>query len=319
MLADGVFSGGGIKGLAFAGALEAAAEAGYDEWDNLAGTSAGAITAMALAVGYDAAGLRAELERFKFASIADYGAPLGIGLTWNLVRRHAATRGKVLHEWIRSLLKSAPHPATRFGELGGKLQVVGTDLAHARMVVFPRDVALYVDEHGKPLDPDEFPIADAVRISAGYPYFFPPLELRYGETGKNGVLVDGGVCSTFPIFLFDVQNPKHPTWGFRLIEGPLSSGLPPHQIGGIDWPLDMLSALLDTSVNALDQLEIEQEHFKQRTIAIPTAEVPTLKFDLTKADEKYLRDSGYNTAKAFYAANPTPVNSLGEVPPSIPA
>ena len=43
MLADGVFSGGGIKGLAFAGGLQAAAEAGYDEWGQLAGTSAGAI------------------------------------------------------------------------------------------------------------------------------------------------------------------------------------------------------------------------------------------------------------------------------------
>jgi NTE family protein len=319
MRADGVFSGGGIKGLAFAGALEAAAEAGYDEWEKLAGTSAGAITAMALAVGYDAAGLRAELERFKFASIADYGAPLGIGLAWNLISRHAATRGKVLHEWIRTLLENAPRPATKFGELGGRLQVVGTDLAHARMVVFPRDVPLYVDEHGTPLQPDEFPIADAVRISAGYPYFFPPLELRYGETGKNGVLVDGGVCSTFPIFLFDKPDPQHPTWGFRLIEGPLSNGMPPHRIGGIDWPLDMLSALLDTSVNSLDQLELEQNHFKERTIAIPTAEVPTLKFNLTPADEKYLRDSGYNSAKAFFAANPSAVNSFGAVPASIDA
>jgi predicted acylesterase/phospholipase RssA len=41
--ADGVFSGGGVKGLAFAGAVQAAAEAGYTEWGKL-GTSAGAIT-----------------------------------------------------------------------------------------------------------------------------------------------------------------------------------------------------------------------------------------------------------------------------------
>lgn len=319
MRADGVFSGGGIKGLAFAGALEATSEAGYDEWMKLAGTSAGAITAMALAVGYDAERLRAELERVDFGSIADTGAPLGIGVVWNLVQRHGVTRGKVLHDWIRGLLKNAPQPATKFGELDGRLQVVGTDLAHARMVVFPRDVAQYVDEHDNPLDPDEFEIADAVRISAGYPYFFPPLKLRYGETGKDGVLVDGGICSTFPVFLFDVPDPQHPTWGFRLTEGPLSSGLPLHQIGGIDWPIDMLSALLDTSVNALDQLELDEDHFKARTIAIPTAEVPVLKFDLSKADQKYLRDQGYNAAKAFFASNPNALNSFREVPASIPA
>jgi len=40
LTADGVFSGGGIKGLAFAGALAGAEEAGYGEWHQLAGTSA---------------------------------------------------------------------------------------------------------------------------------------------------------------------------------------------------------------------------------------------------------------------------------------
>ena len=69
-----MFSGGGIKGLAFAGGLQAAAEAGYDEWSRLAGTSAGAITAMALAVGYDAAGLRKMFEEFDLSRIADYGS-----------------------------------------------------------------------------------------------------------------------------------------------------------------------------------------------------------------------------------------------------
>lgn len=64
LTADGVFSGGGIKGLAFAGALMATEEAGYREWHELAGTSAGAITAMALAAGYDAGLLTSTLDAF---------------------------------------------------------------------------------------------------------------------------------------------------------------------------------------------------------------------------------------------------------------
>ena len=47
--ADGVFSGGGVKAIAYAGALKAAEEAGYREWEHVAGTSAGAITAAAIA------------------------------------------------------------------------------------------------------------------------------------------------------------------------------------------------------------------------------------------------------------------------------
>jgi hypothetical protein len=56
-----------------------------------------------------------------------------------------------------------PHGVTK-----GNARVVGADLAHSRMVVFPEDVGLYVDEQGDPLQPNDFPIADAVRISAGY-------------------------------------------------------------------------------------------------------------------------------------------------------
>jgi NTE family protein len=317
MRADGVFSGGGIKGLAFAGGLQAAAEAGYDEWSKLAGTSAGAITAMALAVGYTAQGLREQLDSFDFSTIADYGMLGKLDIPVNLELHLGATKGKALHDWIEKLLAEAPQKATKFGDLEpGKLRVVGTDLAHSRMVVFPDDVSLYVDDD-KPLVPEEFPIADAVRISAGFPYFFPPLSLRDGHTKKAGVLVDGGVVSAFPIFLFDTPEPKHPTWGFRLYGGSGPEKPSYTQIDGPLWPIDMLKAIVDTSMNALDKLEMKA--FAPRTISIPTGDVPTLDFALSEAQKKELFDSGYSTGKAFFEANPDGTNTFGAVPASTTA
>jgi NTE family protein len=312
MRVDGVFSGGGIKGLAFAGAIQAAAEAGYDEWVNLAGTSAGAITAMALAVGYDAQGLRDQLQEADFSKIADYGHPRLLTEPLNLELRHGATRGKALHGWIERLLAQAPRPARRFGELRSQLRVVGVDLAHARLVVFPEDVALYVDSRGSPLIPQEFPIADAVRISAGYPYFFPPLSLRDRQTGKQGVLVDGGIASAYPVFLFDKERPDHPTWGFRLFAGNGPERPSYAAIGGLLWPIDMLKAIIDTSMNAFDKLETHA--FSGRTISIPTGDVPTLQFSLTPEQQQSLYESGYQAAKAFFDKRPDGRNSLGEVP-----
>jgi NTE family protein len=183
------------------------------------------------------------------------------------------------------------------------------------MVVFPEDVSLYVDEAGKALDPDEYPIADAVRISAGYPYFFPPLTLRDAVTGKDGVMVDGGVCSAFPIFLFDVPEPQHPTWGFRLFEGAAPEQPTQHEIDGLDWPIEMLEAVLDASMNALDKLELKQ--FANRTIPIPTGAVPTLKFDLSDAEKEYLYKSGLEAAKAFFAASPDGENTFRAVPAAL--
>lgn len=318
--ADGVFSGGGIKGLAFAGALEATAKAGYDKWVRLAGTSAGAITAMALAVGYNAAELRQQLESFDFNEIADYGPGGELEIPLNLLRYKGATHGKALYGWIEKLLAEAPDKVTTFGELEalGKrtLQVVGVDLAHTRMVVFPQDVALYVDENDKPLVPKDFPIADAVRISAGFPYFFPPRGMRDAQTKKEGMLVDGGVASAFPIFLFDKEKPKHPTWGFRLYEGNPPEKPSYTEIDGLNWPVEMLKAIVNTSMNALDKLEMKA--FAPRTISIPTGDIETLDFSLDEKQKKELYDFGFKAAEEFFKKDPDGRNTFGAVPASSP-
>jgi NTE family protein len=216
LTADGVFSGGGIKGLAFAGALVATEKAGYRDWHELAGTSAGAITAMALASGYDAQRLTETLNAFDFGLIADYGSPIHLfGAVRDLIFHESIVKGDELTNWIEELLDGSPvagiDRTTTFGELeqktGRTLVVVGTDLAHSRMVEFPRDVALYQDKAGKQLGPDEFPVAKAVRISAGYPYFFPPVGgLWDRSTKQQGVFVDGGVTSAFPVFVLTNPN-----------------------------------------------------------------------------------------------------------------
>jgi NTE family protein len=322
MKADGVFAGGGVKGLAFAGALEATAEAGYTEWGKLAGTSAGAITAMALAVGYDAAGMKGIFETLDLDTIADYG-PLGeLDIPVNLAERHGVTRGVALHKWIEELLRTAPSPVETFGELEDKfgperLQVVGTDLAHTRMVVFPRDAGLYLDERGDRFDPRAFRVADAVRISAGFPYFFPPLSLRDAETHKDGVLVDGGVVSAYPVFLFDKAEPSHPTWGYRLFSGNPPEAPPYTEIDGAGWPVDMLKAIVDTSMNAFDKFDTLA--FGPRTISIPTGDIESLDFALSEKQKEELFAFGHEAAAKFFAGEPTGVNSFGATPKEISA
>ncbi|MGH8303278.1 MAG: patatin-like phospholipase family protein, partial [Steroidobacteraceae bacterium] len=142
--ADGVFSGGGVKAIAYAGALAAAEEAGYGDWQDLAGTSAGAITAAALAVGYDSKALTERLMQFDLATVADIGRPRRIAQVRNLIRHHAIARGLTLHGWIEQLLAQAPRPARTFGELSCRLHVVATDLVHHRMVVLPDDAPKYL-------------------------------------------------------------------------------------------------------------------------------------------------------------------------------
>jgi NTE family protein len=307
--ADGVFSGGGVKAIAYAGALAAAEEAGYHDWQHLAGTSAGAITAAAVAVGYDSEGLTERLMGFDLETVADIGWPRRVAQIRNLIRHHAIARGLSLHGWIEQLLKEAPHPARTFGDLSCRLRVVCTDLVHHRMVVFPDDAAKYLGPDGNPWTPEEFPIADAVRMSAGYPFMFAAWSLKDAVSGKLGALVDGGIVSGFPVFLFDQAEPDHPTWGFRL-DGEQVQG---RSIGGFRWPVGMVRALVETSIGVHDHLEAET--FSQRTVVIDTGSIPTLQFTLGDDEKRGLWEAGHDAASAFFASGPTGANIYGERPP----
>ena len=77
--ADGVFQGGGVKGIALAGALEEFADrAGHpdnyvDKWVQLAGTSAGAIIAAYLACGNSVADTAKLVAETDFTQFEDWG------------------------------------------------------------------------------------------------------------------------------------------------------------------------------------------------------------------------------------------------------
>jgi NTE family protein len=125
----------------------------------------------------------------------------------------------------------------------------------------------------------------------------------------------GYSSSAFPVFLFDTPKPQHPTWGFRLYGGSAPEQPTYTAIEGPLWPVDMLKAIVDTSMNALDKLEMVA--FGPRTISIPTGDIPTLDFALTDAQKEELYNSGHKAAQDFFDAKPDGRNTFGAVPASI--
>lgn len=99
--ADAVFECGGVKGIGLVGAVSEVEKADY-EFVNLAGTSAGAIVASLLAVGYKAADIKKELEKLNYNNFKDEGLldKLGfVGKGLSIGLRHL--RGRVLRELAR--------------------------------------------------------------------------------------------------------------------------------------------------------------------------------------------------------------------------
>lgn len=341
--ADGVFEGGGVKGIAFAGAIAAAErDAGVREWVNLAGTSAGSIVAALLAAGYDAAGLRRILAGAVYSRFADCGpGGMWLGGLFNAVfRLRGLAPAAYFVEWLGEQLAASPlarelgktelvfgdlrrRDLPPIGELPGitparyeraryRLHVIGSDVTTGRMLIVPDDLPDYEDERGTPLDKDSFPVVDAVRMSMSYPFLFAPVVLR--RQGKPVYVVDGGLLSNFPIWLFDSPQPKRPTWGFRLHPGAtVEEGLPYRKVPRPFWEVPLLKAMFSAATEAWDREQMERV-VSARTVSIPTHGIATTDFGIGRGEADSLYGWGRDAGRAFFRApgQRAYLNSFGE-------
>lgn len=312
MTIDLVLEGGGVKGIALVGALEVLEREGLRSHD-VAGASAGAAVAALHAAGYSAAELYEHMLRLDLRAFRDAGwrsrIP-AIGLPLAILRRHGAHRGAALEDWIRGLLadrrvvtfRDLAHRGESQARDGHHLQVIVSDLTARELLLLPRDAARLG------IHPDHLDVAVAVRASMSVPFVFEPVRLRNLKTGREHVLVDGGVLSNFPVWIFDCDGPPaRPTFGLLLVEEdprrPLAHGLPPSDepAAGVRGALAHGRSVLQTMLEAHDRRHLQRaDHV--RTIRIPTRGVRTLDFDLRREEISALHGAGVRAAEDFLAA-----------------
>jgi NTE family protein len=182
------------------------------------------------------------------------------------------------------------------------------------MLILPDDIEQYTDKDGKKLAKDELPIVDAVRMSMSYPYLFDPVTLYKG--GRPHYIVDGGLLSNFPVWLFDSPKPKRPTWGFRLHGGAdIEEGLPYRTLPRPLWQVPLMKAMFFSAMEAWDRRLLGQAT-ATRSVSIPTRDVATTDFGLTRKRADDLYRWGYEEGRRFFREQREYVNSFGESPAS---
>jgi NTE family protein len=288
MLIDGVFSGGGLKGFALVGAYQVLEEKGY-RFHRVAGTSAGAILACFIAAGYSAKEIEKMLDEQDFQSLLDPRKtiiPLPLMKWFLLYWRLGLYQGKALENWF--LEKLAAKGVYTFSDLpSGKLKLVASDLTNGKMIVLPDDL------EGYGISAETFPIARALRMSCGIPFFFEPVQLKVGK-GET-IVVDGGVLSNFPMWIFNDEggNPKRPVLGVKLSRS--QEEMPGHKI---DNALDLFEALFSTMKNAHDEKYISRKHEKN-IIFIPVEDYSATQFDMDEETKEALMEAGRSRTVQF--------------------
>jgi NTE family protein len=199
-----VFEGAGIRGIAYAGAIEQLEKHNLlSGVKRVGGTSAGAITALMIALGYNAQEITNIISKINFKKFNDGNYFFAGGI--NRMRNYFGWyRGKRFENWLGELIKSKTGDAditfSQIKEKGFKdLYVTGTSLNRQQLIVFSHE---------------SFPdmkVKDAVRISISIPLYFEAVFIDStgkvihrpkNETGLD-VMVDGGFIANFPIRLFD--------------------------------------------------------------------------------------------------------------------
>lgn len=302
---DAVFEGGGVKGISLVGALHAFEEAGY-QWQNLAGASAGSIIAALLAVGYQATELKeVMLSRIR---LADFMDSTGLGPGLSLLIHKGLYRGDHFLKVMRDLIaektdkerltfkdliippQPGDSPRDYESKYKYKLRVIASDISCGRLLVLPQD-AIHMG-----LEPDELEVALAVRMSGSFPFFFKPVvQPEPADPDRRHWIMDGGMLSNFPVWLFDAPlgvTPAWPTIGFLLDEPEETEHRP------IKGFVSLLRAIAATVTSAHDRKALDSFN-RQRIIRIPTGPFSTLDFDIDRAGQEWLYDSGYRAARTF--------------------
>lgn len=290
MKADLVCKGGGIRGISLVGAISCFENNGYT-WNRLAGTSIGAIIASLIAVGYTSKELTKIILELDFSLFNNKNKlsyiPI-LGEITSFIYNKGLYTGNEAESFLRTLYQAKGKLKFKDILINGdsKLKIIACDVSRKRLLILPNDLK----EYG--IDPLDFDIAKAVRMSMGIPFYYNPVQLKYHN--KTSYIVDGGIVSNFPIWIFDNgDSPRWPTFGLNIY--------------GDEENVDLkkLPSFLKYSLNVAQTSLIADDigflHNKDavRIINIPTLGVKPTDFKLLQDKKNSLYKSGYNSAQRF--------------------
>ncbi len=263
-----VLKGGGIKGVAFAGALLELEQ--YFSFNAFAGTSAGAITAVLLGAGYRPNEL---LDFLSSKDFNDFKDASFFGSIINFIKTRGLYPGNEIEEWLEELI------AGKFPEKIGQVELRDYDYHTIVYSARIRNGRLIFDSKD---ERKEAHASFAARCSMSIPYFFSP---KY----VDGIRVyDGGLRDNFPLKTFMESYPKNPVIGLFLVSDSKKGGLSIGEIANI-------------AIEG-EEAEIVNNNL-DKVVVIDPRPIKTTDFNLTKNKREFLLLSGQLGALKFIMRN----------------
>jgi len=310
-----VFKGGGVRGIAYIGALEVLEERGIlPDIERVAGTSAGAISAFLVSLRLPVKDMLEIFSTLDFRKIPqaitqEKKLPIPIHLTTEeklsrLVKDYGLYSSSYIYQWLRSIIATF---------CDGNSEVSFEDF-HKRGFRELYIVVANLNKHQGEImsykDTPRVSVADAIRMSISIPLYFEALRFDGKKFGKGDFYVDGGVYNNYPIKIFD-QPPYIKAEDLKRSKGnPETLGMFLYPEGNLkivrrENPrnlIDYLGIVISNLYTSYETFQFENSFIDQhRTIAIPDCGILATDFAIAKGDEKYtqLYEAGRNATISF--------------------
>jgi NTE family protein len=310
-----VFEGGGVKGVAYGGALLRLEEiVTLSEIERVAGTSAGAITACLLAVGYDANSISKIIASTDFSKFED-DTFLFIRDIYRLIKHYGWNRGDTFEKWLGDLIeqKTGNRDLT-FQKLHEK--VINNEPGYKELYVVATNVTKQRAESISFETYPELTLVKAVRMSMSIPVFFT--SVKYEEN----MFVDGGLTANFPVQIFDnkkyLSNPQngilaysgydenfcfnYETLGFRVDSAKEKNYLNPTWEGDPSSTKSLkkfIMSLINFTIEMVNKKHLNKNDWN-RTIFIDSGDVGTTEFKLKQDKIDFLIHSGVKGVDDYF-------------------
>jgi len=267
-----IFEGGGVKGIAYNGALLKLEE--LDILKNIkyvAGTSAGSQAALLVACGYNATEIENILSEVPFSKFLDSSWGFFRDM-YRLIFKYGYYKGVYLEKYIDNLIyKKLSIQNITFENLYKKtgivLRVTGTCLNTQSLEWF---------DHVKT---PNMKVAKAIHISSCIPFMFKPVMYN------NKYYIDGGCLNNLPCNAFEDKC----TLAMNLVESEEC-----HEIKGFK---QFTASVINTILKGANSKTVNDN---VDVININTGSISAINFNLTNDEKHLLKDIGYKTVTQYF-------------------
>ncbi len=319
-----VLEGGGVRGLAYAGALSVLEEKNVlNGVERVAGSSAGAITGLMLSIGYNTKEIDSIFESLKIQQFND-GKDI-FGKIRRVNKEFGLFKGDKFERWLGELIETKTgNVNTTFNDLHQlhlqdnhykDFYCTGTNISRQQLEIFSWKTRPAMQ------------LKTAVHISSCIPFYFKPVVLdSSGHEIKNKkaragyhYYVDGGMLCNFPINIFDsVPDGGNPLTGSDVIYNTETLGLKlerasqvkqfednetaiaPFQISNLKEYTD---AVMNLMMEKLNRNTNDLSNEKDRTIYISYNEMSGRIRKIPEDQRILLYHNGVMAAREFFMQN----------------